>query len=283
MVLESAIDWFEAENHPRKMFWYGLIYMTVAMVLAYWIFAGQASLVMVFLATIATVPLMYKTIQQEEAKDLQGRSEKYLLKEHAKALQYFMYMFFGVTVACAAAYTVVPAEVLSSLFNAQTKTISQINTVTTGQAFNLTGAFGQIFFNNVRVLVFCVLFSFLYGAGAIYILNWNATVVGTAIGTFIRGSISSYSHLVGWEKAAVYFQVITEGLLKYTIHGIPEILSYFTAGLAGGIISVAVIKHDYNTRKFEHVLLDSADLLLISIALVFIAAILEVAVTPIVF
>jgi uncharacterized membrane protein SpoIIM required for sporulation len=72
-------------------------------------------------------------------------------------------------------------------------------------------------------------------------------------------------------------------LFKYFIHGIPEILSYFVAGLAGGIISIAVIRHDYGTKKFEHIILDSADLFLLAIGLVLLAAVLEVWVTPLIF
>ncbi len=78
-------------------------------------------------------------------------------------------------------------------------------------------------------------------------------------------------------------KVITIGLFKFTIHGVPEILAYFVAGMAGGIISVAVIKHDFSTRKFEHVVLDSADLILISIGLIVLAALLEVYITPAIF
>jgi len=48
--------------------------------------------------------------------------------------------------------------------------------------------------------------------------------------------------------------------LRYAIHGIPEILAYFTAGLAGGIISVAVIRHDFLTKKFKNIVIDSVDL-----------------------
>ena len=102
-------------------------------------------------------------------------------------------------------------------------------------------------------------------------------------GDFIRSNIVLYSELIGLDKVAKYFHVISIGLFKYVIHGVPEILAYFVGALAGGIISVAIIKHDFGTTKFEHIVLDSADLLFISIGLLFFAAILEVWVTPLVF
>ena len=59
--------------------------------------------------------------------------------------------------------------------------------------------------------------------------------------------------------------------------------AYFAAGLAGGIISIAVIKHDFGTQKFEHVLLDSVDLILVAVFLLVLAGLIEVFVTPLLF
>jgi uncharacterized membrane protein SpoIIM required for sporulation len=128
-----------------------------------------------------------------------------------------------------------------------------------------------------------MLFAFIFGSGAIFILIWNASVIGTAIGNFMRTEIASIANLFGFDKIAHYFQIISLGLLRYSIHGIPEILAYFIGGLAGGIISIAIIRHDFGTKKFETILLDSADLILLSVGVLFIASILEVFVTPILF
>jgi uncharacterized membrane protein SpoIIM required for sporulation len=127
------------------------------------------------------------------------------------------------------------------------------------------------------------MFSFLYGAGAIFILMWNASVIGVAIGNFIRTNVAALANQLGGITIGGYFSVVSIGLFKYVIHGIPEILAYFVAALAGGIISIAIINHEYSSRKFEHILLDAADLLLLSIAIIFIAGLLEVYVTPVVF
>ncbi len=176
----------------------------------------------------------------------------------------------------------------NKLFSVQIDTINSINSRVIGDE-KVTGAvtgmsrFSDIFFNNMKVLTFCILFSFLFGAGAIFILAWNASVIGVAIGNYIRGGLTNIAQSIGMEKVAGYFSVISVGLLKYVIHGIPEILAYFVAALAGGIISIGVIRHDFKGRKFEHIILDAADLVLLSIAILFIAAILEVWITPLLF
>lgn len=285
MVLESLISPFKAEQRPMKLLLLGAIFCSVAIFLSLWIFKSQSSLIMVFLTSMAALPLIYNTIKMEEEKDLEGMEEKWLLKEHGKALKAFIFLFIGATVAYALWYLILSSSTISVLFQTQTTTINAINSKVTGNlSFSANmNFFSKIFLNNVKVLIFCILFSFVYGSGAIFILMWNASVIGTAIGNFMRSELARAAHLIGFDKVAHYFQVISLGLFRYSIHGIPEILAYFVGGLAGGIIGIAVIRHDFGTRKFEHILLDSADLLLLSLGILFIAALLEVFVTPIIF
>jgi uncharacterized membrane protein SpoIIM required for sporulation len=284
MVLESLISPFRAEQKPGRLFWIGFLFCTVGIFLSLWIFRSEASLIMVFLTTMAALPLIYNVIIMEEEKDLEGLEESWLLKEHSKALRAFIYMFLGATVAFTAWYVLLDASTTNLLFETQTNTINHINGKAAYPDFSQNMAFfTKIFFNNIKVLIFCILFSFIYGAGAVFILMWNASVIGAAIGNFIRTELAQVAHLIGFDKIYHYFEIISFGLLRYSIHGIPEILAYFIGCLAGGIISIAVIRHDFGTTKFEHVLLDSADLILISVAVLFVAALLEVFVTPAIF
>ena len=273
MVLESLINTYTAEKRPWEMFFIGLLYNTIAIFLALWIFYAHASLVMVFLTVIACVPLIYKTIKMEEAYDIKVEKESLLMKEHTRVLSFLMFLFLGIVCSVAFWYVVLPISMHSTLFSIQTGTISSINQQVTGNAVG-GGILLKIFFNNMRVLVFCLLFSFFYGVGAIFILTWNASVIGVAIGNFIRTNVSKY---LG------YFGVVPLAVFRYMTHGVLEIGAYFIAGLAGGIISVAIIRHDFGTKNFEHVLLDSVDLILVSILLLVVAALVEVFITPILF
>jgi len=286
MVLESLINPLSAENKPFNLFVLGFIYASVGSFLGLLIFPSEASIVMIALVVLASVPLIMGVISTEEQKDVSDFHEVVLLKEHSKALSAFMFLFLGITIAVALWYVVLPSETVSTMFDSQIATISGMShAVSSDMTANVTSieSFTNIFLNNMTVLIFCILFSFLYGAGAIFILTWNASVIGVAIGNFIRTNLTTIAQYVGVEKFTQYFSIISIGLFKYAIHGIPEILAYFTAGLAGGIISIAVIRHDFQGKKFEHIVLDSADLLLLSIILLFFAAILEVWITPMIF
>ena len=264
------------------MFFIGFLYTTVAIFLSLWIFQKQASFIMVFLIVLACVPIIYNTIKLEESKDLKIKSEKKLIKEHNKAIIFFLFLFIVITISCVVWYTVLPSNTVNILFEKQAQTISSMNSQVTGN-FVQKNIFTKIFFNNMKVLTFATLFSFIYGAGAIFILSWNATVIATAIGNFIRSHMAEYATSFGLVKVGAYLQIFSLGLLRYAVHGIPEIMAYIYGGLAGGIISVAIIRHHYSTKNFAHIVKDASELLLIAIAFVFVAAFLEVYITPILF
>jgi len=291
MVLESLTNPIRAEKRPIQMAILGFLYANVAIMLSLWIFYEYSSLVMVFLTVFASVPIVYNTIKLEEKKDEQEDSEIKLLEEHSKALKVFVFLFIGFAVSFALWYVFLssfsdflglPEDVTETLFSTQVETFNSINAQATGMAARF-GEFTKILFNNVRVLIFCILFSFIYGLGAIFILAWNASVIGAAIGMYIKKNIAALASTTGFVKVAGYLQIYTIGFLKYSLHGVLEILAYFVGGLAGGIISVAVIRHNFGTRKFERILWDASDLIIISVVILVVAAFVEVWITPVVF
>lgn len=288
-MLESLINPKKAERRPWELFFIGLLYTIVAIFLANWLFAGNPvlggyiSMVIVFFVVMFSIPFMFYTIRMEEEKDIKLRGERTLLREHGKALSAFMFLFLGFIVGFSAFFVLAPAQT-SQNFQAQIETYCQINSYSTGQ-FNscvessisgkagiqsqaefIAKEFKLIFLNNINVMLLSVLFSFFFGAGAIFILAWNASVIGVAIGIFAKSPLG-----------------LPYGFFRFMIHGIPEILAYFVAGLAGGIIGVAVIRHHFEEEGFKRILKDSAVLLIIAVALLFIGTFIEIFVTPIFF
>jgi len=282
MVLESIISPFLAEDRPLRLFWIGLGWTVLGIFAALWIFREQASLVMVFFTVMAALPLFYSTMKIEERKDLSLLKEQDILREHAKALRFFVLLFLGMTLAFTLAYLLLPSGMVNDAFSAQENTIRAVNQRVTGNSYTLT-ILSKIFLNNVKVMVFSLLFSFIYGTGALFILTWNASVIGAAAGNFFRTNIAAYAQHTGLWKVGGYFAVTSLTVLRYAIHGIPEILGYFVAGLAGGILSVSIMRKDYKTHEFERVLLDVSDLVVIATLILFAAALLEVYVTPVLF
>ena len=80
-----------------------------------------------------------------------------------------------------------------------------------------------------------------------------------------------------------HFISLPLSLFRYMTHGVFEILAYFTAGLAGGIISVAIINNDLIGNYKSKILKDAIDLILLSVAFLIGGAIVEVFITPLLF
>ncbi len=265
------------------MFIAGAIYTLVGLILSYFVFKEVAGILMVFLIVMAVLPLFYITIQNEEKLDLRYTKESRLLKEHGKVLSYLLFLFFGITITFALVYIFFPSTIVSSVFNLQERAILNVNDNIRGM---LTGGitrfdvFVRILVNNIKVLFFCLIFSLLYGTGAIFILTWNASVIATAIGAVVKKEIAQTAAAAGLINFASYFNATAFGFFRYMTHGVFEIAAYFVMGLAGGIVSIAVIKHNLNK---DQLLIDVLDLVFISLGLLVVAAITEVYITPLLF
>ena len=285
-MLEMLINPGKAEKRPWEMFFIGAFYATLSLFLTKWIFSVDpvlskySGILVVTFCVMFTMPFVYYAIKNEEEKDMAQEGFFRLLKEHGKAINYFMFLFMGFVVAFSFWYIVF--EDGNQNFKAQIETFCMINRPTNfdqcisgymGNNAKTTGFLSSqqkimsIFVNNIYVLMFTLLFSLIFGAGAIFILAWNASVISAAIGIFSNSKIIN----------------LPLGIARYMIHGIPEIASYFVGALAGGIISVAVIKHEFKSEKFWRVLQDSLNLVIFAIVLLFFSALIEVFVTPAIF
>jgi hypothetical protein len=151
MVLESLINPFKAEKKPWEMFFIGILYNSIAIVLSLWVFESQASLVMVFLTVLACVPLVYSTIKMEEEYDVKVEKELSLLKEHGRVLLFFVFLFLGIMFSVSMWYTFLPQAVHPPLFNIQTQTIQTINQQVTGNAIETSAVF-------LKILIFSLFF-----------------------------------------------------------------------------------------------------------------------------
>lgn len=280
MVLESIIGPKYAENKPWNLLFYGFLYSSVAILLALWVFAQQASIVMVFFTVLACSPLIFFTIRREEKFDETSADEFHLLNHHRKAITFLMFMFIGMTFAFAFWYTLLPQNTVNNLYQVQTQTILNINNRVSGNFVESLTLFSDILFNNFKVMIFCIIFSLIYGFGSIFILTWNASVIGTAMGNFIK---VNFAAMGGALLGGNYWKAVSLGFLRYFVHGVPEIAAYFVAGLAGGILSVAIIHKDFQSKRFERILFDTSQLILISLILLVFAAFVEVYITPLFF
>jgi len=261
MVLDWLVEIHNAEKHPERMFLLAFAYSSIAAAFALWIFPKNAGSVMLVLTVAAFLPLMLNLMKTEELVD---EEHKPFVGKHLPALKFFIFLFLGMVLAYTLWFAFLPTETATNLFSLQIDTIAGRN-VEVGAVVGL-GDFVGILLNNLKVLIVGIALAFVWGAGAIFVLDWNATILGTLLGNGIRQGINGAAAPLA--------------ATKYLVHGIPEITAYFVAGLAGGIISIAVSRHKFGEPEFANVMKDSLELILISIVILVIAAALEVGVSP---
>jgi len=299
-MLETLVNPKKAERKPWEMLFIGILYAALSVLIIDFIFLKDPvfkpyiSILIVTFTVMFSIPFMFYIIKLEEEKDLKIKNERALIKEHGKAISALMFLFLGYVIAFSFMYIIMPRDTSDANFKIQVETYCSINArgnyercisnYMSGKAIDseITGSVTRtrsvpgikegmgrvatILSNNFYVLLFSLLFSFLFGAGAIFILAWNASVISTAVGIFANRSLGSFPL----------------GLARYLIHGIPEIASYFIVALAGGIIGTAIIRHEFGHKKFWHVLQDSLDLVILALVVLIISAFIEVFITPIV-
>ena len=253
------------------MFFIGVVYSLVAAFLSYWVFRSFTSVVMVTFTAIAAIPFVNGANQSEENRDVNWKDAT-LIQKHGRILGILTFLFLGFVTTFLALYLLLPVDMSSQMFSAQTETISSIRAMPTGHFISQAGLLGKILVNNLRILLFCLFFSFFYGAGAIFILSWNASVMGTAIGSAINQGLASGT------KAPLH--IFLTSILGYFAHGLPEIIAYFIAGLAGGIFSVAMMTETFGDQSFRRVAVDCLNLFGFALFVLLLAGIIEVFVSP---
>ena len=115
-----------AERKPWEMFFIGLLYASISVLLVYFAFTQDAVLVksagilVVLFTVLFSLPFIYYTLRLEEKKVRVGRGSIELIKAHRKAIYAFLWLFCGFVIAFAFWYSLLPStEMLSYKFLVQ--------------------------------------------------------------------------------------------------------------------------------------------------------------------
>lgn len=268
-LAEVLLSAKKAERHPLEIVFIGFFYATLSLIISIWIFPEHSSLVMVFLTVISCIYVVQGALIIEEINEDSDNEEEWILKQHTKTIILLLCLFIGFLLAFVFWTVILSNESSSLIFNMQQNIINDIrNDRITGNSIS-NSAFLIIMENNLKVLLFSLILAVFYGAGAIFILAWNASIMGFAIGSLAKNTLGLSS--------------LPLAFTGYLIHGIPEMLSYFIAALAGGIFFIRIIRNDFKKDKMKKTLIDLSLLIIISILILIIAALIEVYITPIIF
>ncbi len=236
---------------------------------------------------------------------LRGRklSIKGLWNDHKHLMQVYLYSFFGIFLMFGLMIFILPQEngdykglvqlkitkggeekLISDEFilREQFEAYRRITGITTGEATEILGSasdqcflgdcdkfdfFIGIIKNNLWVLIVTFLVALIYGFGAMFIITWNASVWGIV---FANRSLDLAP--IAGKNPVVFF-----GLLILTVlpHTALEALTYFTAAMSGGIASQGMAREDFESERFERILVHALILMAASLLLLILAAFME--------
>tara|TARA_B100000315_G_scaffold260762_2_gene324963 strand:+ start:1200 stop:2006 length:807 start_codon:yes stop_codon:yes gene_type:complete len=243
MVLESLFTVEEAEKEPSNLFLLGIVISTVALWLSFYIFPQGASTWMLFIITLAVVPLMHKAFMIEEAKGI--IPSRKLLRGHFPIIKMYIYLFLGIFVSLVFWYLFLPTHLLEIIFSVQMNVASTILSD------------GSILMMSLKVLGLFMLLTFLYGAGGILILAWDAALSSVIVGNLLKH---------------IFLGTYSSGMLAILLPSLFEIIGYSLAAIAAGILSVAFYKGHLRGKFAKYILIDFAVLTLLALIMVSIGA-----------
>lgn len=252
MVLETIVSPRYARENSWTIAALGALFVSLAVGIVHWFGLGdQSSLLLMVFVIVPAIPFLIDLIQFQELETKRTATRRFLgsmtLARYAPMIAVLFSFFIGLTAAFTFWYAVLPEPTTSLLFNTQVKELAAVRGSFSGYAVQavearMLRAFETIFLHNLEVLMLILGFSLLYGAGAIFVLIWNASVIGVFLGKIARtGEIGA-------------------GVLGILPHGVFELLAYTTVALAGGILSRMIVLRRLQAIEEHQTIYDMAKL-----------------------
>jgi len=266
MVLESIIPVKKVIRKPIDMFIFSLIVSLASIYLADMIFPGNSTgKIITLFITVGITPMIYGIFRQEEEierEEAENRIKESFFQRHGETILIFSLFFLGVFLSIFMIATFSEESYVKYIFQDQLSEIERVTAISNPSgAFVASEILQMIFENNLRVMALSFLLSFLLGSGAIIILAWNASILALYLSSFLRNGLIEE------------FFVRSISLIP---HAPIEIAAYFLAGIAGGVLSVGIIREKLFSKEFFFVLRDAFILMGLAVLAVLIGAVIEV-------
>ena len=258
MVVENLIKPQWVVKDPLYALYLGITLSFIGTSIGLFIFPEDASLAGILFTTLAGATFLLKVLDYvEESKGVWHKN--FFVRNKNIALTYALF-FVGITISYLIWYLILPPAASRIFFSKQIAVISSPIASLAGFVGLFKGAgsatFALIVANNLKLVLVCLVLSLVYGAGAVLIITWNASVLGIFLGSLGRFTTA----------------------LTFLPHTALEFIGFFLAAMAGGLLSLAFVpdKVKIGSEKFNRVLKDAAILFIIAVAVIIIAALIEV-------
>jgi uncharacterized membrane protein SpoIIM required for sporulation len=265
MVLEQIYDVAWLKKKAGYAFIYGICIAVLGIAGALVLFPQDPALVAVAFVSLLLLPSLQGLTTIEE--HLERKRKKFnlfqLIADNGDFIIIYILLFLGILLVFAFFALLLPSFATNKLFEAQLSIMQGAS----GGAYFSTGLFAGLLLNNFKILLLCFVISLAAGAGAIFLISWNASVWGT-----IFGNLAQAASLAVGKNPYVYFGLV---MLAVFPHMILEVLAYILATIAGTLISQAIVQEKFGSDRFKQIFIRNAVLLLVSIAVLVLGALLE--------
>jgi len=281
MVLEFIYPPQKIYKVPSIIFFEAIFLTLVSAVFSVFVFPKEyVSIGILAFITIGCIPIFAKLYSFNSY--LVNYSEGFL-KRHRILILQILYLFLGIFVAFTFLFFVVGENTREILFATQfseIKGVEAIRSSISGQATataiknesSFSKVFNIVFINNLGVVIRAATLSFFYGAGAIFLIAWNASILATVIAKDILlgmgGVIGVFGTIEGIGRTFINF-------IGYIPHGLPEMLAYFIISFAGALFARDLFKGLFTTEFKWKIIKDLVLLVIVAIILLIIGALIE--------
>lgn len=282
MVMEFIFNPAKISKNPSIIFFEAIVLSLMSVFLSIFILPKDyVSVGILAFITIGSIPVFGKLFSYSSY--LFNYSEGFFTR-HKKLFLQLIYFFLGVFCAFVFLFFLLGPNTKEIVFSTQmieVEGVSNLRNSITGQVSqtqlanesNFNKVFKLVLSNNFGVILRAAALSFFYGAGALFLIAWNASVLATVISSEIASNLG-----VVLTSPLGIFQAIFQtfvSFIGYIPHGFPELLAYFIISFAGAMLARDLVKGLFTTEFRWKIIGDLLFMLALSIFLLVIGAIIE--------
>jgi len=278
MVLEHIISTQRLERSPYLILFISFIFVSFAVFLTHYFYPNDHGMVVILLTILPAIPFFLNFIRTEEQRhEIESGKRHSILHIYKPLISLYTFFFIGTALSFAFWASILPIGLSDSMFSDIKAEFAIVQGALITPAMTYTGSpFEFILSRNLLVLALMILFSFIYSIGSIFLLTWNAALLGIFIEQSVRGQLLMLLQQFGIFAYPIAFVIgSVEGLISVLPHGVFELSAFFIASLAGGIMSVALERGTYRRHCFWCIIQDAMRLFLLALILLVIGAAVE--------
>lgn len=280
MALEFLFNPAKITKRPGIIFFEAIFLSLISVLFSFFVFPkNYISVGILAFITFGAVPVFAKLFSYSSY--LFNYSESFFTRHKTLFLQ-ITYFFLGIFITFVCLFFILKPATREVVFSTQLNEIEGVTNLRnsiTGQAIQTQikeeSNFSKVFFivlkNNFGVVLRAAVLSFFYGAGALFLIAWNASILATVIASDIVKTMTVFS------PAGILNGILQAllNLMAYIPHGFPEMLAYFVISFAGAVLARAAVKRLFLTEFRWKVIFDILFLVALTLVLLVIGALIE--------